>query len=181
MAYFRFPSGADSISVEQQQFTPIYTNAAGDNFFAAPDHFAPKLLEVGCAMVEKPSEAPSDTATEDLLANDSIKELGRHIDAMRQENLDLRSTITQVQDDYLKLKTENEELKKKLGMKIEPEAESIKTVVQPPTDTLVDAKGEIVPGSDTDITGGGSSITGLPKTTDVAGKSAADAGSKVAK
>lgn len=168
MAYFRFPPGATSVSVEQQTFVPTFTkNVRGadrkmieENYCAAPDHFSVKLIEAGFAMVDRPSEAPSDTATEDMLANDSIRELGLHIDALRQENVDLRETIKQMQTDFLALKTENEGLKEELGQKTGPLPEPL-NAIDPDEEIGGEVDNGEGAGSDTGIAPTPGSITGL--------------------
>jgi regulator of replication initiation timing len=163
MAYFRFPKGVEAVSVEQQEFASVFTDRNGANYCTAPDHFAPKLLEIGFVLVDKPSEAPGDTATEELLANDSIRELGRHLDGLRQENLDLRSTLETLQKDFLALKTENEGLKAQLEQKPPAEATAEAAETSSAAAGQEDGAGADGSGANNDPKAKSSSITGLAK------------------
>jgi hypothetical protein len=91
--WFRLPSCVGGISVAGQEFAPEVTDANGVQYFRAPDHFAPQILDnEGFKAVA----APPDTDLPDLPSQDpgqaaTIATLQAKIDALELEREGLRA------------------------------------------------------------------------------------------
>lgn len=90
--WFRFPEGIDNISVEQQNFQSEYEDKDRVKYFRAPDHFAPVILDLQgfTRMATPPEGAPPDLPKEDPEASRALGNLASQVDALKQDNLNLR-------------------------------------------------------------------------------------------
>lgn len=110
--WFAFPSGCSGISVELQQFVPEVKGEDGREYFRAPDHFAPRILEIkGFAIAnDLPANAPADLPKADPLRDNAITELTaasesqkREIQSLREDVIAGNSTIVALRNDNAKL------------------------------------------------------------------------------
>lgn len=90
--WFKFPEGVDNISVQQQNFRSEAQDKEGGDYFRAPDHFAPIILELpGFSRVMTPPEgAPADLPKEDSETSLALGSLASQVDALKQDNQNLR-------------------------------------------------------------------------------------------
>ena len=92
--WFRLPEGCGGVTVERQEFVPEFRDDTGRAYFRAPDHFAPRLLEIkGFSVVETPDGAPEDLPKADPLRDGAIAELTRALEARDIEIRNLRSDL----------------------------------------------------------------------------------------
>jgi hypothetical protein len=98
--WFRFPPGAESITVELQNFGTEWSALDADGkeqkFFRAPDHFAPTILALpGFGSVPQPDGAPDDLAPT-LGAQASAFELASaQLSSAKDENESLRNQLAE--------------------------------------------------------------------------------------
>lgn len=109
--WFRFPEGTTQISIEQQIFTAESKDADGNEYFRAPDHFAPIILGLGgftrVSEDQLPKGAPPDLPKHDPARAEAIDMLSADHAALKdQYNLqveqnqamhkELQDTLTQL-------------------------------------------------------------------------------------
>lgn len=92
--WFRFPKGADKISVECQQFVSELVHE-GIDYFRAPDHFATRILSIpGFARVETPPDgAPPDLPKADPIRDNSIVELTKANEALKTSAQNMQADL----------------------------------------------------------------------------------------
>ncbi len=103
--WFRFPEGSESISVELQTFTPEFEDDEGNKYFRAPDHFAPRILDLpGFTTAPQPEGAPEDLPKSDPAQATVVGQLGNQVGALRAEIESLRATLAVVTSERNDLK-----------------------------------------------------------------------------
>lgn len=113
--WFRLPEGCGGITVERQEFSPEFRDDDGNAYFRAPDHFAPRILEMkGFAVVETPPGAPDDLPKADPLRDGAISELTRTVAARDIEIQNLRSDLGSASARIIALTNEKADLQRKL-------------------------------------------------------------------
>jgi hypothetical protein len=101
--WFRLPKGTSGISVQNQEFSAEATDAEGNEYFRAPDHFAPLILDMpgfvsvgappGTDLPDLPKADPErDTAITRMTA--TVQSLEAERDTLLKENAELRERIT---------------------------------------------------------------------------------------
>jgi hypothetical protein len=101
MAWFQFPRGVEAITVLQQEFRSVVTDAKGNGLFAAPDHFVPHILAVpGFQVVAEPEDAPEDLTTSGMQTNEAIAKLGADNAALKSVIQELNEALTSLQAQY---------------------------------------------------------------------------------
>jgi hypothetical protein len=114
--WFKFPKGAESISVEQQSFGIEAKDAEGGCYFRAPNHFAAKILGIpGFITAEPPEGSPADLPLSDPLRDGAISELSRENDGLKQELQQLREDLGASTAKIMALNTEKTELLKQVA------------------------------------------------------------------
>lgn len=122
--WFKFPTGSDRISIERQQFVVEAEDADGCQYFRAPDHFAPLILQnkgFGIATTV-PEGAPDDLPKSDPLRDENIAMMSKQIAGLQAEVANLRT-------DYLSANARNAALlheKAALATKLE---EALKEII----------------------------------------------------
>jgi hypothetical protein len=115
--WFRFPVGYSGITVEQQSFTPEAADNNGRNYFRAPDHFAPRILQIkGFELAEPPDGAPDDLPRADPLRDGAIAGLTAEMQALKLENQNLRSDLNTGNARLIAMTNEKVELESKLDL-----------------------------------------------------------------
>lgn len=110
--WFQFPKGAESISVQQQQFSIEASDEEGRGYFRAPDHFAGLILDVpGFSAKEPPNTDLPDLPKADPLRDGAIGDLGRKLDASQTETRELREDLNRVSAELRAMADENRALK----------------------------------------------------------------------
>lgn len=132
--FFSFPEGCDHISVEQQNFDPEFTDKRGVNWFRAPEHFAPRILNLGLGFhALRPGDKPEGCELDDnaVFAPTAAREIGDQAikiasisDELRLANEQSQRAMTQMQQmdsqvQFLSarnkdLEEENEKLRERL-------------------------------------------------------------------
>lgn len=98
--WFRFPPGAESITVELQNYLPEWTapDAEGkeQKFFRAPDHFAPTILALpGFGSVPQPVGAPDDLAPTTGASASALEHVSAQVASLKDENESLRAQLVE--------------------------------------------------------------------------------------
>ncbi len=89
--WFRFPPGAEAINVQRQTFRSEHAEG-GHNFFRAPPHFAPQILQLAGFAALDPLAPPGDLAPEPNPERDTVlSNLGAQIHALQGQVSDLQS------------------------------------------------------------------------------------------
>lgn len=93
--WFKFPPGAERVSVHQQEFSVEAEDHQGRGYFRAPDHFAPSILSLGgFVVVDTPPEgAPADLPKADPLRDNAIAQLTANQNALKIEIQNLRTDL----------------------------------------------------------------------------------------
>lgn len=96
--WFKFPDGAETVSIERQIFKPEVTSPSGARLFRAPDHFAPivrTLPGFGIALPEEiPEDAPEDLPRVDPLRDGAIAEQASRLSVLEIEVEGLRTDLS---------------------------------------------------------------------------------------
>lgn len=97
--WFRFPKGASSIAIQQQEFKTEVTDAEGFGYFRAPPHFAPTILSLAgfISAGELPPDAPPDLSPDDPKKDQAIAEMAASLDAKTMEIQGLREDLNKAQ------------------------------------------------------------------------------------
>lgn len=117
--WFSFPEGSDSITVERQPFPAEITDSKGRSYFRAPDHFAPRILEIpGFSACNPPdgSEGLEELPNQDPLRDGAIGELTARLAAQGIELQNLRSDYNAQQAKMSALVAEKTELERQLAI-----------------------------------------------------------------
>lgn len=114
--WFKFPKGAERISVEQQEYGIEAQDEDGNAYFRAPDHFAPRILAiVGFAIADAiPAGAPADLPKADPLRDGAIVELTKSNEALKLEVRQLREDFIVSRSRISSLEKEKNDLAAKL-------------------------------------------------------------------
>ena len=113
--WFRFPKGAERITIERQEFASEWTDAEGWNYFRAPAHFSPRILGLGAGfiVVADPKDMPADLPREDPERDNAIVALTAQLTArddeiagMRSDLIALRSELAARSAEVANLKTD---------------------------------------------------------------------------
>jgi flagellar motility protein MotE (MotC chaperone) len=114
--WFQFPQGVNGISVELQHFVPEFKDQKGNNYFRAPDHFAPRILALKgfTTVTDLPEGAPEDLPRADPQRDGAITELTQTVEAQRRDLQNLRSDLGAANARIQALSNDKVELMKKL-------------------------------------------------------------------
>lgn len=110
--WFMFPEGTESCSVEQQNFTSEFRDDEGRDWFQAPDHFAPKLLDMNLGFGSlPPGRRPEGCEIDDLLptfgqASQQIGEQAQTISSLRAELILANESIQRLQSQQRQAESE---------------------------------------------------------------------------
>lgn len=111
--WFSMPEGCGGITVELQAFNVEIKDDEGKGYFRAPDHFAPRILQIpGFALAQPPEGAPDDLPKSDPLRDGAISELTRRVAAQDMEIQGLREDLGAAHAQLTALMNENATLKK---------------------------------------------------------------------
>lgn len=109
--WFMLPEGADGISVERQQFACEIRDSVGRGYFRAPDHFAPRILDIpGFALAEPPEGAPEDLPRADPLRDGAIASLTATNEALRIEISGITGDLNAMRAEMAALRNERDTL-----------------------------------------------------------------------
>lgn len=118
--WFQLPDGTDQVSVELQTFKSEVKDKEGRQYFRAPDHFAPLILDLpGFRQAKTPPDgAPPDLPKSDPLRDGAIGQLGSEVSALKTENEALKKVFAaskvEFEETLQKAKALNDDLKLKL-------------------------------------------------------------------
>jgi hypothetical protein len=115
--WFRFPLGAERITIERQAFSSEFVDEAGRHYFRAPGHFAPTVLALaGFDVVENlPEGMPADLPREDPERDKAIAGLTASLTALRDDIAGLQSDRIAAQQALTAAQHENTMLKAELA------------------------------------------------------------------
>lgn len=124
--WFRFPKGAEAVTVERQQFNVEYKDKDG-SYFRAPSHFTTQILRhTGFVAVgEMPPGAPEDLPMSNPATDTTINELTQTVEAQKAQLASLQTDINSAQAENTALKNSNVELNKQID-EMEDEIETLK-------------------------------------------------------
>lgn len=91
--WFKMPKGAGTLTVERQAFVAEVTDSAGIGYFRAPDHFAPRILDLPGFVASDPPEdlnPPADDTKQKGQVDKAIGELTQQLQMVKSENKTLR-------------------------------------------------------------------------------------------
>lgn len=115
--WFRYPTGATRITVERQEFGIDYTDAEGNNYFRAPNHFAAIILMgPGYKQAAPPEGAPEDLPQPDPLRDGAISRLTAELETSRTLIAGLREELTVMQAALSAMTLERNNMKKLLDL-----------------------------------------------------------------
>lgn len=109
--WFQFPPGAESITVQRQNFGVEITDDKGIGYFRAPSHFAPVILAIpgfGLAR-DLPADAPADntgTGTQEK----AVSSLAASLEAKDMEIQGLRADLNAAMAETAALRDKNVQL-----------------------------------------------------------------------
>lgn len=129
--WFKFAPNEGSISIERMMFATEWTNAEGENFFRAPEHFREKLVkEGGCQVITGnppgvPNNLPEITFQENQKdSSDEMLAIKQELSMEKSASSSLRAELGSTMHERDQLKLQVHELTEKvleLETKIEDE------------------------------------------------------------
>src|SRR5574337_120145 len=128
--WFKLPAHVGGISVQQQEFNAEFTDAEGNSFFRAHNHFAAHILgmNLGISPAGSPEGAPEDLPVADPIRDNAIAGLSHDVQNLQS---DLAAAIAKI----TALVNERDGLQGKLAeaeAKIEDLEEKLEAALQPP-------------------------------------------------
>jgi peptidoglycan hydrolase CwlO-like protein len=124
--WFQFPEGVSAISVQLQDFSAQAADENGREYFHAPDHFAPLILDLPGFIAKKPPDADKiQIPMESRSSDDALVRVASQVEAFKLENGNLRSTIAELSAQRDDLKVENNNLKGEVSQ-LKEEIEELK-------------------------------------------------------
>ena len=95
--WFRFPKGTEAISVEQQEFRSVCKDPEGFDYFQAPEHFAPRILDIkGFMTAQRPANAPDEVQDMNPKRDGALEEMARKVETLTVENMELRTNLNAI-------------------------------------------------------------------------------------
>jgi hypothetical protein len=154
--WIQFPKGCERINVELQTFETEMTDEAGNNYFRAPDHFVPRILNIGGfrALDKAPEGFPADLPQADPLRDGAITNLTQENQSLKTQVQNLTEDLTSSHAQIRSLIGEVEALRKQVEMR----DERIVTLEE-----VLEDKGKDVPSGPTTPAPAASSTTYRPK------------------
>ena len=151
--WIKFPSGAESLSVEQQSFVSEYEVDVPDekegkrheNWFRVPNHFVPTILglNLGYSALQL-GETPPGCHMEDLAASDPKRDdklgsLAIQLDSQTKTNVSLTRALERSEEQRKQAETECFILRNRLK-DLEEELEDLKSGVEKIPEPAIDLK-----------------------------------------
>lgn len=117
--WFQMPKGCEAISIELQAFRREIIGDDGKAYFRAPDHFAPKIMEIGGFSIvdQPPADFPEDLPRSDPLRDGAIAALTKQAEAQKTEIQNLSSDLSAAAAKIAALVNENAGLKRQIEEK----------------------------------------------------------------
>lgn len=111
--WFKFPSGLSQISVEQQLFKTEAKDENGAEFFRAPDHFAPQILNLGLGFTraDQPKGGPPDLPKAVEQNSDAVDKLALELETERKTLESARVLAHRLSESLEKMTEERDALK----------------------------------------------------------------------
>jgi hypothetical protein len=95
--WFQFPTDTNAISVQNQEFRAEVRDGEGREYFRAPDHFAPIILDQpGFAAKSPPNTDLGDLPAKDPLRDGALAQLTAQVGSSRQEIDTLKALLATV-------------------------------------------------------------------------------------
>jgi len=115
--WFRMPKEMGAISVQQQQFTAVFSDDTGA-YFQAPDHFAPEILGIkGFESCERPKGVPKSITNMEPKRDAAMKNLADQVSSQANELRELRTSLNAVSADLRAAQHANSELMQQIAEK----------------------------------------------------------------
>jgi hypothetical protein len=109
--WFRLPEGTNGVAVEHHAFECEIRDSEGWGYFRAPEHLAPRILEVPGFIVTTPPEgAPEDLPRADPLRDGAIAQLSQENQSLRYELQNTRIDLEAARAKSASLESLNDKL-----------------------------------------------------------------------